>query len=454
MDRREFFQKSLIATVASRVLSDITLAQAVPPAAGQGVGATQGRHLVLDAYARHLQWIRNTDELAEAAVDLTCGGVCPLIQSYPGHVNPANIKTDLPAFVSTMKKHGLRVKQVRGGTETQVDAGVDTLLGTMQQAGVTHYSLGTDTYDLTKPIMPQLDAIKMRVDQFVRLNQKYGTTLTYYTAAGGNAVGAVVWDLLYVLKDFDPRHVGFHWDTGSMARHGNDTWELLMRTAGPYVAAMSWQDRSWVQELPLKGEGGPYPGPGGTAAAAGGRGRGGAPPAGGRGGPVAPAGAGAGAPPAGAAGAAAGPGGREAGAPPAGAGGRGAAVAADPAAGGEDVPAAGGRGGRGGRGGGGAAGAAGMPRPLATEIFARGGGWTAPYVPMGTGTVDLFGYAKVLRDIGFDGPSELVAAYPNGGAEAGADKITLPREMVLGSMKRDILTLRAAVAQSGSGLII
>ena len=48
--------------------------------------------------------------------------------------------------------------------------------------------LGTDNYDFTKPILPQLDAIKKKVEGFVRLNQKHGTTLMYHTRAGANSV--------------------------------------------------------------------------------------------------------------------------------------------------------------------------------------------------------------------------------------------------------------------------
>jgi hypothetical protein len=73
---------------------------------------------------------------------------------------------------------------------------------------------------------------------------------------------------------------------------------------------------------------------------------------------------------------------------------------------------------------------------------------------MGQGLVDIFRYATVLRDIGFDGPMELQAEYPLGGAQNGADKITLPREQVIGSLKRDVLTIRAALQQSGTGLMI
>ena len=75
-------------------------------------------------------------------------------------------------------------------------------------------------------------------------------------------------------------------------------------------------------------------------------------------------------------------------------------------------------------------------------------------MPMGSGLVDLFRYATVLRDIGFDGPMELEAEYPLGGAENAADKITLPSAQVLGSLKRDVLTIRAAFQQSGTGLTI
>jgi len=73
-------------------------------------------------------------------------------------------------------------------------------------------------------------------------------------------------------------------------------------------------------------------------------------------------------------------------------------------------------------------------------------------VPMGEGMVDIFRYAAVLRDIGFSGPMELEAEYPLGGVERGADRITLPREQVIGALKRDVLTIRAAFQQSATGL--
>lgn len=57
--------------------------------------------------------------------------------------------------------------------------------------------------------------------------------------------------------------------------------------------------------------------------------------------------------------------------------------------------------------------------------------------------------ATILKEINFSGPIEVQAEYPNGGAENAQDKITLPRTLVLGAMKRDLLALKAGFKASG-----
>jgi hypothetical protein len=238
-----------------------------------------------------------------------------------------------------------------------------------------------------------------------------------------------------------------------MALHGDDMWETLMRHAGPYLAAVGWRDRGWVQDLGLLGEGGQYPGPiarveplatrpDGTAEP---RAPGGVEPAGGAPGEPGRGGGG-------------GRGGR---------GGRGG--------GGEEegpiVP--GGRGG--GPGGGpprGPANPAGagsidgnnplyrsrdgeMPKRPIGGKNAKGGGWSSPLVAMGTGVVHLPRVAEVLGEIGFNGPSELQSEYLGiGGAENGTDKISRPRQFVIGMLKRDVITIRKSFEMADAGLSI
>lgn len=75
--------------------------------------------------------------------------------------------------------------------------------------------------------------------------------------------------------------------------------------------------------------------------------------------------------------------------------------------------------------------------------------WIAPSVPLGTGLVDLPGLAAALKGLDFHGPFVIQSDYANGGAENGGDRLTLPSAMVLGAMKRDLLTLKAGFSSSG-----
>jgi len=375
MNRRKFLESAALAAggglAANRAFAE----------------AAQSREIPLHAYSRYLHWLRTPQEVAKACWELSCRYLMVTVQDgETAHVQQANVRRDLPRFVEALRADGIDVQAIRGGGQTAVDADVERLVGTMADLGIRYYWLGTDRYDFGQPIMPQLDAIKRKVERFVQLNERHGTTLMYHTRSGATSVGGVVWDLVHVLGDFDPRYVGLHWDTGHMSLHGS-MWETLFRAAGPYVVAVSWKDRVWRQDLGgLTEQGGPYPGPNPEQPAAGGGGFGG------------------------------------------GFGGGGPGRSQDPF----DR----------------------IPLPLAGEHFARGMGWRSEETAIGTGVVDLFRYGEVLRETGFDGIMDLQAEYPLGGAERGRAELTLPRKLVLGALKRDVLTVRIALAQSGSGISV
>lgn len=377
MNRRHFLGSALMASLASGITVDRAFAQGSTAAPGAV------REIPLHAYSRYLHWLRTPEEVAEACRELSCRHLMVTVQNgEEAHVQQANLRTELPRFVEGLRGGGIDVQAIRGGRQTAVDADVERLVGTMADLGITHYWLGTDRYDFSQPVMPQLDAIKRKVERFVELNERHGTTLMYHTRSGASSVGNVVWDLLYVLRDFDPKYVGLHWDTGHMSNHGN-MWETLYRTAAPWVAAVSWKDRVWKQDLGgLTAQGGAWPGPQLVQEEEGGRR--------GFGGP------------------------RRRNANPL-----------------DEVPL-----------------------PLAGEHFARGMGWSSEETPLGTGVVDFFHYGDVLRETGFSGVMDVQAEYPLGGAERGRTELLLPRRLVLGALKRDVLTVRVALAQSGSGISV
>lgn len=412
MNRRGFIQTSaaaLAAGILNRPMAAQSGAALTPAPSSPSAASGPRKKLTVDVYSRHLQWLRSADEVAEAAIEMNYGGVDITVRPYPGHVDPDKVATDLPPFVQTLRNHGLQVSMITCPITDADSPNAERILETASSLGIYHYWWGTFRYDPSKPVLEQLDQLKPRVEKLAQLNEKYKMKALYHTYSMPGAVGCNVWDFLYVLRNFDPAHVAFHWDVGHTSlAGGNGTWADSLRAAGPYVGGLSAKEYIYELELDTP-EGGPFTGSPAQLNARSAFGRGG--PQG------APAVAGAG---------------LDSGrtnAPAAGAGG------------GPPV----GPGSLGGPGGAQARGA----RPVS-----RGGGgqplpWRARAVPLGEGINNLPLLASILTEIAFDGPVEVQSEYPNGGAENAQDKITLPRAMVLGAMKRDLLTLRAGFAASG-----
>ena len=393
MNRRDFFQLTAGAlfaggTRATRPLLNAQSATSVAQSSGGGP-------VKVDIYSRHLQWLRTADEVAEAAIEMGFDGVNVTVRPYPGHVDPDNVAQELPSFVNTLRKHGLLVRSITTNI-SDADLPAERIVAAASSLGITHYWWGTYRYDLSKPIYEQLDALKPRVAKIAALSEKYKMTAAYHTYSTPGTVGSAMWDLLPLLREHDPKFVGFHYDTGHESHHINRLWEVNLRGAGPYIAAVAVKDYAPEQNLGLKGEGGPYTGPPG---ALGGRGDGLPSGAVARGGP-----------------------------------GRGPAAAQPGGPRGGASDRGGDAGGRGDRGRGGA------DTPGST--WAAGNGWRTRSVPLGMGMVNLPQIAAALKDIHFAGPIEVQAEYPNGGADNAQDYLTLPRAQVLGAMKRDLLTLR------------
>lgn len=309
MDRRSFLQIGSAAALAA------------------SAGAQSSTKLKIDAYSRHLQWLRNADEVAEATAEMGYDGVDVTVRPYPGHVDPSRVAQDLPSFVSAIRKRGLQVVEITANIADADSPHAEDILRVASELGIKYYWWGTFRYESGKPVMQQLDALKPRVAKLAALNARYGMTAMYHTYSG-NAVGAPIWDMLSVLRDFSPQLVGFHCDIGHMTNAGgNGTWVTNLRAAGPYVRGVSVKD-SFIAKNP-------------------------------------------------------------------------------------------------------------------------DGTWRVRYVPLGEGNVQLPQFAAILKEINFSGPIEIQAEYPNGGAENAQDKITLPREQVLGAMKKDLQVLRSAFGAAG-----
>ncbi|MDB5440050.1 MAG: xylose isomerase-like enzyme, partial [Caulobacteraceae bacterium] len=231
MDRRDVLAMGG-AAVVSGLLARRAFSQ-TPPA---------GAKLRIGVYSGNLQWLRTAEEVALACVEMSAEGL-DLTVRPGGHVDPARVGTDLAPFVATIRRHGLTVDSLTCPIVDADSPNAERILDAAASAGVRTYVWGGLTYDLARPIQPQLDALRPRVQRLATLNERYGMKAMYRNGSGAGAVGSLVYDLADLLRGIDPRFVGVQCDTGRAAlAGGGGAWEISMRALGPYLAGVSLTD--------------------------------------------------------------------------------------------------------------------------------------------------------------------------------------------------------------------
>src|SRR5277367_2293420 len=169
-------------------------------------------------FSKHLLFLQG-EPLAQAAAGLGFDGI-DLAVRKGGHVEPAVVAQELPKLVKIIRAHNLEVPMI---TTDIVDADspfAENVLRAMHELGIRNYRWGGYKYDYTKPLAPQLEAMKPRVARLAELNKRYDATAMYHTHSGAGVVGASIWDLHIVLKDFDPDAVAVNYDIGHATIEG------------------------------------------------------------------------------------------------------------------------------------------------------------------------------------------------------------------------------------------
>jgi hypothetical protein len=131
IDRRELFQAGA-AMLAAGALARTGFTQAAPaPAAGQKIR--------IDAYSRTLHWLRAPEEVAEACHRIGNTTIDLTVRAYPGHVDPAKVKTDLPPFVKALERGGIAVTVLGADINDDKTPYVEEMLGTASSLGIRHH---------------------------------------------------------------------------------------------------------------------------------------------------------------------------------------------------------------------------------------------------------------------------------------------------------------------------
>src|SRR4051812_28699657 len=104
--------------------------------AGLRPALAQPSKLKIDAYSRHLLWLKDPNDVAEAVIEMAFDGLDITVRSQGGHVDPAKVKTDLPVFVNAVRGHGVLVDAITTNIADAESPNAEAILDAASQLGI------------------------------------------------------------------------------------------------------------------------------------------------------------------------------------------------------------------------------------------------------------------------------------------------------------------------------
>ena len=190
------------------------------------------------------------DRLAEVVAECGAQGIEAPIRPG-GHIEPAKAAVELPKLVEALKKNGLEITQLTSAlTDTSANSHAESLLRTAKSLGIDRYRLGFFKYDLKKPIWPQLDEIKVRLRDLVAMSKEIGILPCFQNHSGAGYVGAAVWDVALMMRDFPTEQLAWSFDIMHATIEGNLSWPAEVALVKERIGIAYFKNFNWNNKRP------------------------------------------------------------------------------------------------------------------------------------------------------------------------------------------------------------
>ncbi|MBN1348433.1 sugar phosphate isomerase/epimerase [candidate division KSB1 bacterium] len=194
-------------------------------------------------FSKHLQWL-NYEGMAETAAEIGFDGI-DLTVRPGGHVAPESVIEDLPKAAEAIRRAGLELPMITTNITDPLDSETEVILRAASQVGVRFYRPGYFKYADSTDIPDTLAEIKPKLRDLAAMNQRYQLHASYQNHAGGNYMGAPLWDLWYLIRELDPRWIGSQFDIRHAVVEGGTSWRIDLRLLLPFVRTVVAKDFRW-----------------------------------------------------------------------------------------------------------------------------------------------------------------------------------------------------------------
>ena len=181
------------------------------------------------------------DELADRIAEMGFDGIEATVRKG-GHIEPARVPDELPKMVDALKKRNLEITIMASSINRVDQPHAEATLRTAARLGIRRYRMAYYRYDLTKPILAQLDELRPAVKDLAALNRELGIAAVYQNHAGDRYVGAPLWDLHALVKDYPVDQIGVAFDIRHATVEGGQCWPIQLKLILPHINAVCVKD--------------------------------------------------------------------------------------------------------------------------------------------------------------------------------------------------------------------
>jgi hypothetical protein len=120
-----------------------------------------------------------------------------------------------------------------------------SLLRTIKSLGITHYRMAHYYLDLDKPLKQQAAQYAAQARDLAALNREVGLQGLYQNHSGPRFLGALAWDVAYMLDGIDPDALGVALDLRHLRTDTGLSWKTAAQLLKPHIRSIYVKDAIW-----------------------------------------------------------------------------------------------------------------------------------------------------------------------------------------------------------------
>jgi len=196
-------------------------------------------------FSKHLPNL-NYEQLGKTTRELGFDGVDLTVRAK-GHVLPERAAEDLPRAVETVRAYGVAVPMITTELLSAANPTARPIISAAGRLKVPYLKPGYYRWGKEDPVQ-RLAEVRRDLETLVELGKQHGVQVGFHNHSG-DYVGMAVWDTREIIRDLDPRWVGYYFDPGhAVVEGGSMGWQVALKLVAPRLKMVALKDFYWDKQ--------------------------------------------------------------------------------------------------------------------------------------------------------------------------------------------------------------